>query len=97
MRLEDAPDLTVWVIFRRCQSCRDLLRMMRVIIDDGHTADLALFLESAVSTCKSKKSVLDSFSADSQLMSRRDGRQGIVYIVDSRNAQCNCINCFSVF
>ena len=53
MRLEDAPDLTVWVIFRRCQSRRDLLRMMRVVINDGHAADHAFFLESAVCARKS--------------------------------------------
>ena len=36
MRLEDAPDLTVRVIFRRCQSRRDLLRMVCVIINNSN-------------------------------------------------------------
>ena len=67
MRLEYTPQLLMGIILCRRQRCCDLLWMMGIIIDDGHAANLALFLKTAVGSRKLLKSCADMLHINSQI------------------------------
>ena len=97
MRLEDAPDLTVWVIFRRCQSCRDLLRMVCVIINDGHSADFTFVFKTTVCSVEGSKTCLDRLRRNTKNIGNCDCRKCVIYVVltaDCKSEMCNILSVF---
>ncbi len=84
MRLEYTPYLLMRIILCSMKGCLDLCWMMRVIINDGDTADLTFILETTVCTGKASETFDDHIIRKVQKASYGNGGQCIGYVVDTR-------------
>ena len=96
MRLEDAPDLPVRIVFRCLQRCADFRRVMRVVINDGRTLPLALDLETAVCPTEGKKALPDILHGDAEQVGDGDGCRGVLDIVFTRDFETEMAEVFPV-
>ena len=87
MGLEDTPELFVRTVFGCLQRSHDLCGMMRVIVDDGHAADLSFFLKTAVSAGELGETLFHGFDVNAQKVAEGQGSGGVPYVVDARNLE----------
>lgn len=77
------------------KGCLDLGWMMRVIINDGDTADLTFILETTVCTGKASETFDDHIIRKVQKASYGNGGQCIGYVVDTRYTQIIAADLFA--
>ena len=77
------------------KGCLDLGWMMRVIINDGDTADLTFILETTVCTGKASETFDDHIIRKVQKASYGNGSQCIGYVVDTRYTQIIAADLFA--
>ena len=95
MRLEYTPYLLMRIILCSMKGCLDLGWMMRVIINDGDTADLTFILETTVCTGKASETFDDHIIRKVQKASYGNGGQCIGYVVDTRYTQIIATDLFA--
>ena len=89
MGLEDAPDLFVGIM-KRCPERRlNLLGMMSIVINDGHTVQHALLLKAAVGSGELPECLRGNVHGNMVPLCHGDGRQGIQHVVLSGGSQGN--------
>ena len=77
----------VRTVFGGLQRSHDLCGMMRVIVDDGHAANLAFFLKTAVSAGELGETLFHGFDVNAQKVAEGQGSGGVPYVVDARNLE----------
>ena len=81
MRLENAPDFTVWIVFCSSKACVDLRWMVGIVINDSHSVKFALVFKTAVCAVEIFQSCPGVLNGNLQNISNGEGGKRIGYVV----------------
>ena len=96
VRLENAPYFIVWIMFCSFECCRDLSRMVCIVVNNRDPVELPLKFEEAVFSVEGKQHPLCHIHRNIQQVCHSDSGQRVGYIVISGYRQYDMICVFAM-
>ena len=87
MRLENTPEIFVWAAECGLERCRDLLRMVGIVIDHGDAVPGSLALEPALGSGEIGNSLFNGGHRNAVVVAEGQRREGIQNIMLTRDVQ----------